>query len=767
MRRSAPARRPRVERARAPPSDLVVVALLALLGSSLLAVSNPVAARSVPTMAGGLAPGAPYGRVVASIDVGKNPLAPVLDPANGEVYVANYDVSNVSVISGSSDALVATIPTGIQPVPPALDLPNGTLYLATEGTNSVSVISGASNTVAATVSVAAAPLPLSPVADPRTGDLYITSALSSDVVVLNASTDAIAATIALSAPPLPPAVDTANGEVFVPIEGTNDVSVIAGATNAVVANLTVGGAYLQTPAFDPANGDLYFPEISGVGSAAAGGIAVLSGSTDRIVANLSVGLLPETPVVDPVQGTILVANYGSDTLSVLNGTTNSVVATVGTGIGPDVPAFDDGNDGVYVANALSGNVTVISAARDAVVGTIPVGSGPEAATYDGAEHELFVANRASNNVSVIDDGTRPSENVTFSESWLPAGARWSVALDGVVKNSTGGKVVFEVPNGTYTFAIAGSEGCAAAGPKGVATVGPGDLAVPVRFVSGACEEWLGIGIRTWEGIAAGAAVALLAVGLGAWAVSFRRARRSEGPDEPARVDATASPPAAGAGPSARFRRERDRGRIRLIGAVVGVALLVLVAYLVVVPDLRPPPGSSVAPTGGSLVRLGPAALGVVPCSTGPAAIAERIPWINASVTVTTDDAILVVVDLDGDTLYSTGPLPSVSASSDCAGALPTPNWTASSGLNVGFSWYVVLSDPSGTNIAYYTLTQGWLPVGNGPWPAPIANGSALTLVCNPTVSHLGAYQFESTYTLEVGLILSGGSGTAIAGIADL
>lgn len=753
---------------------LLVLGLGGLVAGGLLLLSatsaRPDAQPAPSPVLAASAAGAPsVGAPIASFSVGKNPLLPVLDPVTGAVYVANYDAGNVSVIDGTTDRLVASIPAYPQPVSPAVDPVTGTVYVPIEGTNNVSVVSGTTGAVLANVPVKADPLPLTPVYDPASGDFYVTSTLSTDVLVLSGSSPAVVATIPLPGRPLPPAVDNATGELYVPIEGTGTVSVLDGGSNSLVANLTVGDGYVETPAVDPANGDLYFSELSGGAPGEAGAVAVVSGTTGTVVANLTVGELPETPVVDPENGNIYVANYGSNNLSVISGQSNRVVASIPTGVGPDVPSVDSGNGELYVANTQSNNVTVVSASTGQVVGAIRVGLQPEAAVYDPAAGSLFVANKASNTVTILSDGTQPSFATTFTAAGVPDGVAWSVTLDGLRVNSTNGTASFQLPDGTYSYSVAASDGCVATAPAGTSTVRGSPVSVQLRFTSGACVEWLGLGVRAWEEIAAIGAVGAVAVGTYA---AFRRGRREQDleddlpPPGASRLEAHRSEGETD-GSARRYRRGRRRQHRRRYGIVVGVAALVVVAYVVVVPGLRPVPGPSSSPLAATVVHLGPVQLGVVPCATGPAAIVEQVPWINATATLTTEEIVLVVGDVDNDGLWSAGTSPAVSPGSVCAGALPTPNWTAASGVNVGFDWYVVLSDPNGTNVAYYTLEQGWLPVGAGPWPAPIPNGSTLAFVCNPSVSRLGAYEFEATYHLEVGLIFGGTSGAAIVATAAL
>ncbi|HYA69481.1 MAG TPA: YncE family protein, partial [Acidimicrobiales bacterium] len=726
-------------------------------GSTARSPALAVADDSNGTWAGG-----PVGSIVA----GKNPLPPVVDPGNGEVYVVNYDVSNVTVISAATNSAVAAIATGTQPVSPAVDSLNGAIYLPIEGSSNVSVFAGTTDQHLATIPVPSVPLPLTPTFDPETGDLFVASPLSTTIDVISGSTNSVVAEIHLHGSPLLPTFVNATDELFVPMEGTNNVSVISGSTLAVVANLTVGHGYLQTPAYDPADGDLYFPELGAGPSGAAGAIGVLSTTTEEVLATVPVGSLPETPTIDSESGNVYVANYGSNNVSVISATTDSVMASVPTGLAPTVPAYDSENGDLYVANFGSNNVTVIAGSHNVVVETLPVDSEPESAVYSAAGSSVLIANKGSNTVTVLTDGTLPTYSAAFTESGLPQGTSWTVTLNGVPQDSTASAMSFRFPNGEYSYSVRADAGCVAAQPVGILTIDDAATSTEVRFSSGACPGWLGL--TPGQDVELAVVVAALLGALAAVVLlrSRQKRRRANERDIAEEESATrVAGLASSGGLSAQYRSQLRHQRHRLFGrAAVGTAVAVVVIILCV-PGFGPNSagGSGPAPPSDQ-VQLGSTSFGIVTCEGGTLAIAERIPWTTSNGVLTTSQVILTVTDVDGDLLWSSGAPPKVTASNACAGPLPVSSFGGIAGSNVGFSWYVTLSSPTGAIVAFYTNTGGWNPV-SGPWPAPIENGSTLTFICNPSISPLGAYDFEGPYHLEAGLI--GAGGIQLLGTAQL
>ncbi len=79
--------------------------------------------------------------VVATVDVGSQPMYLVFNPSNDNVYVSNYRSNDVSVIDSSTNAVVATVDVGSQPRDIVFNPSNDNVYVGNIGSNDVSVIS--------------------------------------------------------------------------------------------------------------------------------------------------------------------------------------------------------------------------------------------------------------------------------------------------------------------------------------------------------------------------------------------------------------------------------------------------------------------------------------------------------------------------------------------------------------------------------------------------------------------------------------------------
>ncbi len=359
-------------------------------------------------------------RVIASITVGYWSAAVAFDPANGDVYVGNSLDGNVSVIDGAKNQVVATVQLGpgyassgtafeynrIGGI--AFDASNQNVYVA-NGLSNISIISGTTNTVLSTIHVGSEPAGVA--YDDSNGDIYIANYLSNNISVIDSATNQIIAWIPAGSAPNAVAFDTLNRDLYVVNDGPNsygggsyNVTVIDGAGNKVVDWISAGTG-LRGIAFDGLNGALYITSATGSYPPYVDNLVAIDGTSNSVVATIPLVVLPLRVAFDSLNGDVYVTNAASDNLSVINGTTDRVMAWIPIGFALGGIAVDTLNGNLYVADANANNVTVINGATNAVIGRIPVGTWPGDVAFDGLNGDLYVANVGSDNVTVIDGAT--------------------------------------------------------------------------------------------------------------------------------------------------------------------------------------------------------------------------------------------------------------------------------------------------------------------------------------------------------------------------
>jgi hypothetical protein len=302
-------------------------------------------------------------------------------------------------VVGNEDTVIGEIPVpSVGGFPPLYDPATGDLYVAEFGGTNLTVLDPANNTTVGTLPIGSGGGAV--VLDPTTGDLWVANLFSGNLTEVDPATGHVVRSVAIGDDPGTPAFDPSSGALYVPYEadplrGAWNVSVVDGSDGVVVANVPVGGPGLtqvQTPTYDPADGDLY----AALDSDPIGipGLAVISGATNTTVGNLTgpTGLF--APTYDPADSDLYVSATGSVNLTVLSGSNGSVVAQLALGNGTASPAYDPASQ-TMLAPASSGSsagvLAVVSSGDPSIVALVPTPVGPGTPVYDATNDEVYLA----------------------------------------------------------------------------------------------------------------------------------------------------------------------------------------------------------------------------------------------------------------------------------------------------------------------------------------------------------------------------------------
>ncbi len=423
--------------------------------------SSPAASNS---SSGNLTGASNFG-VLGSFSVGNGPWGEAYDPANGEIFVADIDDGQVTVVNDSTGAVLASVPVGSRPHGVAYDPADGNVYVTNYdpgGPGSVSVLNATNDTVVATIPVGLDPLEVA--YDPLHGEIFSTNFLSSSLSVISDVTHLVTTTIPLPGGPVGIVYDPATDQMFVATHDGN-VTAVSDSNNSVVANVWVGDNPWGV-AYDPAKGEVFATQNNG------SLVAVISDTTDTMVGNVSVGLGLTGAAYDPVEGTVLVASLNmagaggnagqgvSDpgipgSLFAINDTTDRVVANISVGVNPTWIFYDPGTNVTYVTIQNGASLTLLGSGNVTASGAVPAGAGPWGMAYDPVQRELFVADLDSGTVSVLNDSnSRLVGNITVGSR--PHGVAYDPA-DGnvyVTNYDPGGPGSVSVLNATNDTVVA-------------------------------------------------------------------------------------------------------------------------------------------------------------------------------------------------------------------------------------------------------------------------------------------------------------------------
>ncbi|MFD6318222.1 YVTN family beta-propeller repeat protein [Methylorubrum thiocyanatum] len=227
-------------------------------------------------------------KVTASLDLPGGPLGIGVNPKSGEVYVADWYGTRVFVLRPGAEGLTleGEIATGQSPSGIAVTPDGATLLVANRESDSVSIIDVASRRETRRVAVGRHPFGLTLSADGATA--YTANVVSNDVSAIDIAAGRETGRVATGQRPY--VIALAAGKGFVTDQYSNTVTV-----------------------FDPA-------------------------SLKRLAA-IDVGDHPEGIAATRDGGTVVVANWGDNSLSLIDPSTLTITGTVETGDGPR--AFGD------------------------------------------------------------------------------------------------------------------------------------------------------------------------------------------------------------------------------------------------------------------------------------------------------------------------------------------------------------------------------------------------------------------------------------------
>jgi YVTN family beta-propeller protein len=78
--------------------------------------------------------------VISTVDVGQRPSVLAFNPSNDNIYVANTNSNDVSVIESSTNAVISTVEVGDGPSVLAFNPSNDNIYVTNPVSDDVSVI---------------------------------------------------------------------------------------------------------------------------------------------------------------------------------------------------------------------------------------------------------------------------------------------------------------------------------------------------------------------------------------------------------------------------------------------------------------------------------------------------------------------------------------------------------------------------------------------------------------------------------------------------
>lgn len=454
---------------------------------------------------------------------GSGPASVAFDSAADDLIVANQNAGNVSILSTNGD--VFTSIGGIPGADSVTSVPSAGQDYVTGWNGAVGVLDDRDWNLTAKISLGTSliPAPVS-VYDPASNEVLIAGFNDTGVVLfaISGSLHSVKSrlTLELNYGYIPDglAYDAANGTVLVGAEELDEIPELAATNLSIVGQCDLPSEDLGVDALaiDPATNQVYVSTVvnnQSLGFPAA--IAVFNATSGARITQFDTSEAFESLAFDPNGNVMVGAAPFSDLIAIFNATTYRVSQNITVGQAPDALTYDNLNGALYVANYFSDSLTEITRNLTYPVSVTETGLPPGANwTFDfdgsvkrsngsGVEFAAlngtyaFWVGGAVGFVPYPPSGVmmvrgRPvMENVAFSpfafslsflESGLPAGTQWSVALNGLERQSDTNSLVFAVPNGSYNFSVSPVSGFAVNPQSGQTSIQNGSQTVPLTFV---------------------------------------------------------------------------------------------------------------------------------------------------------------------------------------------------------------------------------------------------------------------------------------------
>jgi YVTN family beta-propeller protein len=557
----------------------------AISEGSFLTPGQPPHAQANATVISGAS-----GRAIASIPLNVYPTGVTYDPVTNQVLVEDPAGNDTYLLDPATGTIEGTVAVNLEPESAAVDPTNGEVYTVgfAETFPYIGEVTVLNAPLHVVKNITTGYSPTGITFDPSTGCFYVSDDLSGNIAILNATTNTFVANVSVgpSADLAAIGYDAHNGEVYVADLGNGTVAAIDPATRSVVGWMTVG-LEPTTLAFDPTNGTVF------VGNAESGNISVINDTTNRGVASLPLAY-SNAIVYDGANNLLYDVGGESGDLGTYNATTYASGGPplyLGSGVYPHAIGYDPADARVFVSTKFQGTVSVVGTPAAAppkypVTATetgLPTGT-TWAVTLNGTENSStsssigfsepngtypytvapvpgYAAHPAGGtqpvsggpaglSITFTPSATGAKFNVTFAETGLPSGTRWSVSIGTLVEVVGGGPDhVVALENGSYEFTIGNVSGYSVAPESGPLTVAGHDFTVNVTFTSltgvppSTSSSPSGLPPWVWVALGVGLAALLLIVFL----LARRRKREPEptaspGPQPPPKGPAPPFPP---------------------------------------------------------------------------------------------------------------------------------------------------------------------------------------------------------------------------------
>jgi predicted alpha-1,2-mannosidase len=288
-------------------------------------------------------------------------------------YVSNYSDNTLTPVDTTTDTAGPPIPVGSGP--DGMVVTGGDLFVANNNSDNVTVIDTATNAVIKTIGVGSIAADVAATPDGKT--VWVSNFGDGTVQPIDVATLTAGPPVSVGSQPERLAVSPDGSQLWVANQGSGTVSDVSLATGTVTRTITVGAAPFGV-AVTPDSGKVL------VTNGGSNSVSVIDAATGSVTATVATGSDPQYVQVSPDGSVAYVADFGSGGVTPVTVSTATAGTFIPTGSGAYAVGFSPDGTTAWVVDTNVNNVVPVTVATSAPGTAVEVGDVPDGVTVTGS-----------------------------------------------------------------------------------------------------------------------------------------------------------------------------------------------------------------------------------------------------------------------------------------------------------------------------------------------------------------------------------------------
>jgi YVTN family beta-propeller protein len=287
-------------------------------------------------------------------------------------YVSNYSDNTVTPVDTRTDTAGPPIAAGSGP--DGMTVAGGDLFVANNNSGDVTVIDTTTNAVIKTVPVGSVAADVAATPDGKT--VWVTNFGDGTVQPIDVATLTTGSPVTVGSQPERLAVSPDGSQLWVANQGSGTVSDVSLTTDSVTHTITVGAAPFGV-AVTPDSGHVY---VTNGGSSS---VSVIDAASASVTGTVTTGADPQYVQISPDGSVAYVADFGAGGVTPIALPSDTAGTFIATGSGAYAVGFAPGGATAWVVNTNANTVTPVTVATGTPGTSVTVGNVPDGVAVTG------------------------------------------------------------------------------------------------------------------------------------------------------------------------------------------------------------------------------------------------------------------------------------------------------------------------------------------------------------------------------------------------